>query len=87
MRHAPPKPPKGGFKRRKKASERHFIVNGVNLGDGKTVKVKLSIGPNGALVRQYHSRTKWYLSMVEVAESIARRSQVLVSYRKMGIIK
>jgi hypothetical protein len=56
---------------------RHWLVKGVNLGDGELVKCRFSVKDGVVTVRQYQSRTRVYaMDMVEVAGIVARQVQV-----------
>lgn len=53
----------------------HFLVEGVNLGDGKPVRAWLRIMKRGVEVRRYRSHRAWIVSLAEAAGLIARAAQ------------
>lgn len=84
MRTPPPKPPKGGYRRKKLTNNRTFRVSRVNLGDGQLVTVRVTVGKEGVNVRQIHSRSKWSVSLADMAGSVARLAQRRMIEMRLG---
>lgn len=56
---------------------RHFILGGVDVGDGRRRKVRLTIDREGVEVRIFHSRKlRWFVPPADAAGLLARRGQV-----------
>jgi len=59
-----------------KGRSRRFLLDRVDLGDGKSVRAWVVIDRDGAMVYKFGSPKKWWVPIVEVAGLIARRGQV-----------
>jgi hypothetical protein len=54
----------------------HFLVEGVNLGDGESSRVWVHIDKGIVTVRPFRSRRSWTLPLDEAAGMVARAAQV-----------
>ena len=69
---------------RKSTNARHFVISGVDVGDGKRRVIRLTIDKEGIEVRVSHSRRlRWFLPLGESAGLLARRAQVREAERRM----
>lgn len=52
---------------------RHFVLGGVDVGNGKRRKVRLTIDREGVEVRIFHSRKlRWFVPLADAAGLLAR---------------
>jgi len=69
---------------RKPTNARHFVVSGVDIGDGQRRVIWLTIDAEGIEVRVSHSRKlRWFLPLGESVGLLARRAQVREAERRM----
>ena len=69
---------------RKPTNARHFVISGVDIGDGKRRVIRLTIDAEGIEVRVSHSRKlRWFLPLGESVGLLARRAQVREAERRM----
>jgi len=62
---------------RARTNARHFVIAGVDIGDGKRRVVRLRIDREGIEVRISHSwKLRWWLPLGESVGLLARRAQV-----------
>jgi len=69
---------------RARTNARHFVISGVDIGDGKRRLIRLTIDKEGIEVRVSHSRKlRWFLPLRESVGLLARRAQVREAERRM----
>jgi len=67
-------------------NRRHFVISGVDIGDGKRRRVRLTSDREGIEVRVSHSRRlRWFLPLGESAGLLARRAQVREAEKRLGL--
>lgn len=63
---------------------RHFVLGGVDVGDGRRRKVRLTIDHEGVEVRIFHSwKLRWFVPLADAAGMLARRGQVREAERTL----
>lgn len=71
-------------KRTERKSAAHFLVEGVNLGDGKPVRCWLRVSPKGVEVRRYRSPRAAWLPLARAVGVLARAAQVRAAEERLG---
>ena len=80
----PPPRPSADRSNRKKTRDRHFVVSGVDLGNGDRVVVRVVVGVGGVSVRKRGSRRVWWLPLRDAARAIAVVAQRRMAEARMG---